>query len=77
LLRIEGAPALFVDGERIGGALPQEQVWMVIDRACAPPEWSRRPHAFPACGDGQVAGRLPLPLLPLQAPGGGKWRSGL
>ena len=33
LLRIEGAPALFVDGVRIGGALPQEQLWMVIDRA--------------------------------------------
>jgi protein-disulfide isomerase len=32
-LRIEGAPALFVEGERISGALPQEQVWMVIDRA--------------------------------------------
>jgi protein-disulfide isomerase len=32
-LRIEGTPALFVDGERIDGALPQEQVWMVIDRA--------------------------------------------
>jgi protein-disulfide isomerase len=32
-LRIEGTPALFVDGERIDGALPQDQVWMVIDRA--------------------------------------------
>jgi protein-disulfide isomerase len=32
-LKIEGAPALFVEGERISGALPQEQVWMVIDRA--------------------------------------------
>jgi protein-disulfide isomerase len=32
-LKIEGAPALFVQGERIGGALPQDQVWMVIDRA--------------------------------------------
>jgi protein-disulfide isomerase len=33
-LRIEGAPALFVEGERInGGAVPQDQVWMVIDRA--------------------------------------------
>jgi protein-disulfide isomerase len=32
-LRIEGAPALFVEGERISGALPQDQVWMVIDRA--------------------------------------------
>jgi protein-disulfide isomerase len=32
-LRIEGAPALFVDGEFISGAVPQAQVWMVIDRA--------------------------------------------
>lgn len=32
-LGIEGTPALFVDGERINGALPAEQVWMVIDRA--------------------------------------------
>ena len=32
-LRIDGAPALFVDGERIGGALPEQQVWLVIDRA--------------------------------------------
>ena len=32
-LRVEGAPAVFVEGERISGALPQEQLWMVIDRA--------------------------------------------
>jgi protein-disulfide isomerase len=32
-LGVEGTPALFVDGERINGALPQEQVWKVIDRA--------------------------------------------
>jgi protein-disulfide isomerase len=33
-LRIEGAPALFVDGEQIkGGAVPESQVWLVIDRA--------------------------------------------
>jgi protein-disulfide isomerase len=32
-LRIEGAPALFVEGERISGALPQDQLWMAIDRA--------------------------------------------
>lgn len=32
-LRIEGTPALFVDGERIDGAMPEEQVWVVIDRA--------------------------------------------
>ena len=32
-LQAEGTPTVFVNGERIGGALPQEQVWMVIDRA--------------------------------------------
>jgi protein-disulfide isomerase len=32
-LGIEGTPALFIEGERINGAMPQEQVWMVIDRA--------------------------------------------
>ena len=32
-LGVEGTPAIFVEGERIGGALPQSQVWTVIDRA--------------------------------------------
>ncbi|MGP8269989.1 MAG: DsbA family protein [Terracidiphilus sp.] len=32
-LKIAGAPALFINGERIDGAVPQEQVWTVIDRA--------------------------------------------
>lgn len=32
-LGVEGTPALFVEGERIGGALPEAQLWMVIDRA--------------------------------------------
>lgn len=33
-LGIDGAPAVFVNGERInGGAQPQEEVWKVIDRA--------------------------------------------
>jgi len=32
-LGIEGTPFLFVDGEKINGALPAEQVWLVIDRA--------------------------------------------
>jgi protein-disulfide isomerase len=32
-LGIDGTPAVFVDGERINGALPEEEVWMVIDRA--------------------------------------------
>ncbi len=32
-LGVDGTPALFIEGERIGGALPQSQVWLVIDRA--------------------------------------------
>lgn len=32
-LRVDGVPALFVDGERISGAVPQATVWAVIDRA--------------------------------------------
>jgi len=32
-LGVDGTPALFVDGERISGAVPEEQVWMAIDRA--------------------------------------------
>jgi protein-disulfide isomerase len=32
-LKIDGTPALFVDGERIDGAVPEEQVWLAIDRA--------------------------------------------
>lgn len=32
-LNIDGTPALFVDGERINGAVPREQLWAVIDRA--------------------------------------------
>lgn len=32
-LEIDATPALFVDGEKIVGALPEDQVWAVIDRA--------------------------------------------
>lgn len=32
-LGVESTPQVFVNGERFDGALPQEQVWMVIDRA--------------------------------------------
>jgi protein-disulfide isomerase len=33
-LGLDGAPAVFVNGERVvGGAVPSEQIWMVIDRA--------------------------------------------
>jgi protein-disulfide isomerase len=32
-LGLDGAPALFINGERINGALPAPYVWMAIDRA--------------------------------------------
>jgi len=32
-LGLEGAPALYINGERINGALPTPYVWMAIDRA--------------------------------------------
>ena len=32
-LKLDGAPAVFVDGERIDGAVSADQVWLVIDRA--------------------------------------------
>ncbi|HWG22088.1 MAG TPA: thioredoxin domain-containing protein [Terracidiphilus sp.] len=33
-LGIDGTPAVFVDGERVnGGAVPEDQLWVVIDRA--------------------------------------------
>jgi protein-disulfide isomerase len=32
-LKIESAPAVFIDGERVDGAIPEDQLWMVIDRA--------------------------------------------
>jgi protein-disulfide isomerase len=30
---IEGTPAIFVNGEKINGAVPTQQLWIVIDRA--------------------------------------------
>lgn len=32
-LGLDGAPVLYVNGERISGAVPKEDVWKVIDRA--------------------------------------------
>ncbi len=32
-LGIEGTPALFVDGERVNGAVPENELWAAIDRA--------------------------------------------
>ncbi len=32
-LGVDGTPALFVEGERVSGAIPEDQLWKVIDRA--------------------------------------------
>jgi protein-disulfide isomerase len=32
-LGVNGTPTLFINGERIAGALPQAEVWTAIDRA--------------------------------------------
>jgi protein-disulfide isomerase len=45
-LGLEGAPALFVNGERINGAVPEQQVWMAIDRALRAA--GEKPPAAPA-----------------------------
>jgi protein-disulfide isomerase len=52
-LKIEGAPELFVNGERIEGAQPEELVWRAIDRALRaagiePPALPASPTATPA-----------------------------
>jgi protein-disulfide isomerase len=55
-LGLDGAPALFVNGERINGAVPQEQVWMAIDRALRaegeqpPPEPAKTAAPLPPAG---------------------------
>ena len=63
-LRIESAPAVFIDGERVDGAVPEEQLWLVIDRALraageVPPP---APQPAPAAA----------PAPPAQPSGGGK-----
>jgi len=32
-LGVDGTPALFINGERVSGVVPKDQLWMVIDRA--------------------------------------------
>jgi protein-disulfide isomerase len=58
-LGLDGAPALFVNGERINGAVPEEQVWLAIDRALVAA--GEQPPAMPASS--QAAGAV--------KPGGG------
>ena len=55
-LGIDGTPALFVDGERINGAVPEQQVWMVIDRALRAAGVEPPPPAAPSAPTAQPAG---------------------
>ena len=61
-LGLQGAPALFVNGERIDGAVPEPQVWAVIDRALRaagetppPPPAPQPPSASTPSAPGQPA----------------------
>ncbi len=46
-LGIDGTPAVYVNGERVnGGAVPQDELWMVIDRAVR--AVGQQPPAMPA-----------------------------
>ncbi len=65
-LGVDGTPALFIDGERIGGALPQDQVWMVIDRALRaagvePPPKPGPPRTGSGPRDGEPSQPAPAP----------------
>ena len=60
VLRIEGTPAVFVDGERIDGAVPEEQLWMVIDRALRAA--GQEPPAVPV--PVPPSGAVPAPTAP-------------
>jgi protein-disulfide isomerase len=57
-LKIESAPAVFIDGERVDGAVPEEQLWLVIDRALRAS--GEEPPPMPAA----PAGALPVPTPP-------------
>jgi protein-disulfide isomerase len=55
-LGIEGTPYLFIDGEHVDGAQPEEQVWLVIDRALRaagvePPPPASKPAPAPTLGN--------------------------
>lgn len=61
-LDIQGAPQLFVNGERIDGAVPEPQVWAVIDRALVAAGETPPPPAGPQ------APAAPAPVAPGKSP---------
>jgi predicted DsbA family dithiol-disulfide isomerase len=63
-LGLDGTPELYVNGERVNGAVPQDQLWAAIDRALRaageqPPPPLPPPAPVPA---------KPAPAAPVVAP---------
>jgi protein-disulfide isomerase len=62
-LGVDGTPALFIEGEKISGAQPEDEVWAAIDRALRaageepPPPEPPAPAATPAPAAKGPAGR--------------------
>ncbi len=56
VLGLDGAPALFVNGERINGAVPEEQVWIAIDRALRAAGEQPPPPPAPPAAAGKTGG---------------------
>jgi protein-disulfide isomerase len=59
-LGLEGTPMLFINGEKVSGAVPQDQLWAAIDRALKaagiqPPSPPPLPAPVPAAGPGKPA----------------------
>jgi protein-disulfide isomerase len=58
VLGVNGTPAIFIEGERIEGFVPEQQLWAVIDRALRaageePPSAQQYPQANPPKPAGQ------------------------
>jgi protein-disulfide isomerase len=62
-LGLEGTPELFVNGERVNGAVPQDQLWAAIDRALKAEGEQPPPAEVPAPTSGS-------PAPPAAAPAG-------
>ena len=63
-LGLEGTPAIFINGERIPGALPEDKLWLVIDRAL------RAAGVDPPPAPGQPASPVPSAASAQQKPVG-------
>jgi protein-disulfide isomerase len=71
-LKIEGAPAVFVNGERIDGAQPEDMVWIVIDRALRAAGIDPPASPVPPNPPVAPAAATPAPTKSPQPAGGGK-----